>query len=427
MSAVLAGRPELERPKIDLAAPTVRAWLVLTLSVCVVFPHSFQAVTAGLLAVALLLSLLVVRKSEYLDRLLVTYFLGVAITALYVWIGTANRAPRPSVLQNILVYIVSPFMWLVVGATLVQQFGVERLVRFLIRLTWASVIEVALFFWAFLVFGKQAVAFLSEQANVNVSGGIAAANILVYGSLIFLTGALFAQPTAIRGRWRRVILPALVLVCAVTSGRSALILAVPIGLIVGAVLRSRIQDGEGGERVGLSTLLPTFLLGLLGLAVLVIIDQFVDAFNLVFIFEQFLVELTSGGGSERSEQVGALWEGVRDSYGLGVGHGIGVAYLRSADFPWRYEVLPMATLLRVGLIGTLIYASTFIVYGATIATRFARGTLRPADVYMAGGFVSVLVAMFTNPYAESFIFQWMYFIPVLSLGIAANPGRETAP
>jgi hypothetical protein len=391
-----------------------------------VFPHSFQAPTAGLLAVALLLSLLVVRKSDYLDRLLVTYFLGVAITALYIWVGTANRAPRPSVLQNILVYIVSPFMWLVIGTTLVQQFGVERLVRLLIRLTWASVIEVALFFWAFLVFGKQAVSFLSEQANVNVTGGIAAANILVYGSLIFLTGALFAQPTAIQGRWRRIILPALVLVCAVTSGRSALILAVPLGLVVGAVLRSRTQGAEG-ERVGLSTLLPTFLLGLLGLLVLVVIDQFVDAFDLFFIFEQFVVELTSGGGSERSEQVGALWEGVRDSYGLGVGHGIGVAYLRSAEFPWRYEVLPMATLLRVGLIGTLVYASTFVLYGATIAARFARGTLRPADVYMAGGFVAVLVAMFTNPYAESFIFQWMYFIPVLSLGIAANPGRESAP
>ncbi len=426
MTTLLAEPMPLRRARTDLAAPIVRLWLLVTLFVCVVFPHSFQAPTAGLLVVGLLLSLLVIRKSEYLDRLMTTYLLGVIVTAIYVWIGYAHRAPRAAVTQTILVYILSPFMWLIIGATLTQQFGIERLVRTLIRFTWAAVIEVAVFFWAFLVFGKQAVSFLSEQANVNVSGGIAAANIIVYGSLIFLAGALFAQPSAVPGRWRRITLPALVLVCAITSGRSALILAIPIGLVIGAVFRSRVQTEDGGEQGGLRTLVPTFLLALLGIAVLLIIDQFVDAFDLITIYQQFIAELFSGGGSERTEQIAALWEGVRESYGLGVGHGIGVAYLRSAEFPWRYEVIPMATLLRVGLIGTLVYASTFAIYGLTFADRFAKRTLRNEDVYMFGGFASVTLAVFTNPYIESFVFQWMYFLPVMSLGIIANQRRDAA-
>lgn len=426
MTTLLAEPLPLRRARADLAAPVVSLWLLATLFVCVVFPHSFQAPTAGLIVGGTLLSMLVIRKSEYLDRLMTTYFLGVVVTALFVWIGYAHRAPRAAVTQTILVYILSPFMWLIIGATLTQQLGIERLVRMLIRFTWAAVIEVAVFFWAFLVFGKQAVSFLSEQANVNVSGGIAAANIIVYGSLIFLTGALFAQPSAVPGRWRRIVLPALVLVCAITSGRSALILAVPIGLIVGAVFRSRVQTEDGRDQGGLRTLVPTFLLAVLGIAVLLIIDQFVDAFDLLTIFQQFLDELFSGGGSERTEQIAALWEGVRNSYGLGVGHGIGVAYLRSADFPWRYEVIPMATLLRVGLIGTLVYASTFLVYGLTFADRFAKRTLRNDDVYMFGGFAAVSLAAFTNPYIESFVFQWMYFIPVLSLGVVANSVKDGA-
>jgi hypothetical protein len=419
---VLAGSPGLGRPKVDLAAPIVRVWLILTLAVCVVLPHSFQAPTAGLLAVAFLLSLLVVRSSEYLDRLLMTYLAGVLITALYIWVGYANRAPRAAVTQAILVYILSPFLWLVIGTTLLQLFGIERLVRWLVRFTWLSVLQVALFFWAFLVFGKEAVAFLSDNANVNVSGGIAAATLLVYGSLIFLTGALFAQPAAEKAGWRRVVLPALVLVCAITSGRSALILAVPVGLVVGLLVRGRVVASKTETQLR-SILLPTLLLALLGFAVLLLIDLFVDAFDLLTIFQVFFEELTSGGGSERSEQVVALWEGVRESYGLGVGHGIGVPYLRSAEFPWRYEVIPMATLLRVGVIGTVVYTSTFILYSLTIATRASQKSLRPEDVYMLGGFAAVALAAFTNPYIESFIFQWMYLLPAISLGVVSNSIR----
>ncbi|PAX09225.1 hypothetical protein [Sphingomonas lenta] len=421
MNRIVAS-PIAVAPKSDLAAPIARIVLLLTLAVCVVVPHSFQVATAALLGMSLILSLLVVRQSDWLQRLMTTYLLGVAITAFYIWLGTVHRAPRAASNQTIIVYIVAPFMWLMIGTVLYQQFGLERVTRILIRLTWAAIASVAAFFYLFLAFGVEAVRVLNENANVNVTEGFAGASILVYGSLIFLTGAVFAQPTMIKGRLARLILPGLLILCALTSGRSALILSVPIGALVGALLRGRIRKGHG-EGQGLSVLLPTITLGVVGFAVLVVIDLFVDWFDLFVIFEIFYDELTSGGGSERTEQVGALWEGVQQSYGLGVGHGIGVPYLRSAEFPWRYEVIPMATLLRVGFIGTLVYMSTFIVYGLELARRSGGRLLRPEDVYMAGGFAAAAFAAFTNPYIESFVFQWMYFLPVLGLGVVANPGR----
>ncbi|WP_375402482.1 hypothetical protein [uncultured Sphingomonas sp.] len=406
-----------QRP--DLAAPFAQGAILLTLAVCVVVPHSFQLVNGALLATSFLLSLLVVRKSDWLQKLMTTYLLGVAITAFYIWLGTVHRAPRPASTQTIIVYILSPFMWLMIGTVLYQQFGLERVVRILIWLTWGAIASVAAFFYLFLAFGVEAVRFLNANANVNVTEGFAGANIIVYGSLIFLTGAVFAQPTIIRNRIARVVLPGLLIVCALTSGRSALILSVPIGLLVGTVLRSRVDDPESKES-GIKALLPTFALGFVALLVLLIVDFFVDSFDLLVIFWIFYDELTSGGGSERTEQIGALWEGVQNSWGLGVGHGIGVRYLRSAEFPWRYEVIPMATLLRVGFIGTLVYLSTFIVYALEFGRRSSARSLRAEDVYMFGGFVPVALAVFTNPYIESYVFQWMYFLPVLALGAQAG-------
>ena len=42
---------------------------------------------------------------------------------------------------------------------------------------------------------------------------------------------------------------------------------------------------------------------------------------------------------------------------------------------------------------------------------------------MAGGFYAMAVAAVTNPYIESFIFQWMFFVPVISIGVAHHQRR----
>lgn len=394
----------------------VRFFLIAALAAAAVVPHSFQLVEAALFLLTTALALTVLQNTRWLNQVLLTYFLGVIVTAIYIWVGYTNGAPRAASNQILFVYIVAPAMWIVMSAALFQILGLSGTVRLLIWLTWAAVASVAAFFYLFLVFGKQAVVFLTAEANVNVQGGYAAATILVYGSLIFLAGALFAEPNLVRNRYARILLPAGVLIAAITSGRSALILAVPIGFATGAFLRSRVRDPRlSGERKQ-SFLLPIFLLVVITAAVLVLMDFLLAAVDLRLIFASFYRELLSGGGSERTEQSLALWQGFIDSYGLGVGHGVGIPYIRNFDFPWRYEVMPLATLLRVGVLGSLVYLSTFILYGNAFAKRLAARDLTPEDIYMMGGFVPVALAVATNPYIESFVFQWMYFLPVLSIG-----------
>lgn len=403
----------------------LRGFILLSLALAAVVPHSFQAVEGAVIALTAMLSLVVIRRDAWLQRILFTYFLGAIVTALYIGVGYIRGAPREASNQTLFVYVVSPLMWMLISTAAFQLFGLRRVVQILIKLSWAAVVSVAAFFYLFLTFGRQAVQFLTEDANVDVSNGFAGATILVYGSLIFLSGALFAQPMLVRNKLARFTLPAFLFLAAITSGRSALILSVPVGLVVGAFLRSRTRvEGQGK---GDSVLLPMLLLAAAALGALLLIDKLFDQIDLSVIFGQFFDELSSGGGSVRTEQSLALWDGFLHTYGLGAGHGVGVSYIRNDVYPWRYEVIPLATLYRVGVIGTFAYLSTFLIYGAELLRRLTRKQLSAEDIYMTGGFVAVALAVFTNPYIEGFVFQWMYLLPVLSLGVRPiTPDRVVA-
>lgn len=419
-------------PKLEgqlAARSVVRGVLWLTLAICVVVPHSFQLFTLLLLMLAFAVSVPVMKRDDWLDRVLVTYFLGAIVTAIFIWIGYANGAPRAASNQTLLVYVVSPLVWIVLSTTIFQLFGIERTVRILIQFTFAAVGSVILFFYLFLTFGPDSVKFLTEEANVNVSEGFAGATILVYGSLIFLSGALFAQPMLIRNGYARLGLLTMLVLCALTSGRSALILSIPAGFLIGTVVRSRMRRDVAVEQRR-SVLWPMIGLGAVATAAFLLINYFFFEVDLSVVLGEFVAELLTGGGSVRTDQAGALWEGFQRSYGIGVGHGVGVPFIRNTDFPWRYEVIPLATLLRVGVIGTLVYMSTFLLYGAAFVRRLATRDLLPQDIYMVGGFFAVSLAAFTNPYIESFIFQWMYFLPALSIAVkplVAPPAPPQAP
>lgn len=399
------------------ARNVVKASLWLALATSVVIPHSFQLVSALLIFGAMVLTLPAIERDEWLQRILLTYFLGVVLTSVFIWIGYTNGAPRNASTQTILIYILSPFAWIVLGTGLTQFFGLERLVELLIRFTWWALISVALFFWAFLTLGRQAVTFMFDAANVNISGGFAGANLLVYGSLIFLAGGAFAQPTLVKGRWGRLLMPAGLVLCALTSGRSAFALAIPIGFLTGLVLRGRVKQSGPAISFGRAVIVPAALLTIAALAVIGAIGVLLHTIDLTVIFQSYFTKIASGGGEVRTEQAAALWDGVKETHGLGAGHGVGVSYIRNADYPWRYENVPIATVFRVGLLGTLIYCAPFFVYGFAFLGRASRRALSPEDVYMMGGFLSAAVAAWTNPYIESFIFQWMFFVPVMSFAV----------
>lgn len=418
------GAPALDRGFLALFT---KALLLLTLTVCVVVPHSFQTPTAALLVVAGLFATFAIRLTPWFSRLLLLYCAGTFVSVVYLFIGYTHGAPNDAMITTALVYIASPLLWLIIGQALMQLFAAEGTVRLLLWLTWAALLSIVLFFYAYFAFGRDAVKFLTEDANINVRGGFAGATMLVYGSMIFLAGAFFAEPAVVRWRPARFVMPAALIAAAATSGRSAFLIAIPIGFVVGSLLRAGLHPRFAKTAQTGIPLLPTVGTLVALIAGVVLLNSVFAQLDLAFIFNLFTEKLLSGGGSERVEQAYYLWQGVEETMGLGKGHGVGVLYLRSDEFPWRYELLPLASLLRVGILGTIVYTLPFLFAAGLVMRRFSERSLRPADIYMTGGLAAACVATFTNPYLESFIFQWMYFIPVVVVGSFAAVPSSAAP
>jgi hypothetical protein len=377
------------------------------LFLCVVIPNSLHAGSAVALVFCFAIAATKMKFEVQLKPYFFYFFLSIVVTAFYMLIGIINGAPLVAVQQVVVVYVLSPLMWSVIFIALIQKIGKEALVRIFVGLTILCILTVAMYFYLYNSFGPAAVSFFREDANVNVNDeGYAAATMHVYGSLIFISGAFFAAPETIKNRLYRYVILAALLICAITSGRSALILAIPVGFIVGFFLGGGVKKNRQ-KKIG-------FIAAIVIISILAAIAlNYLYGISTDLILQQFYEELSSGGGSARSEQIAKLMESVYQHYGLGMGHGIGVDYIRSYEFPWRYEAVWAATLHRVGYIGALIYTMPFFAYSARIFAKSRRRELSTSDRFMYGGFLCAFLASNTNPYIEAFSFQWMYIVPVV--------------
>ena len=127
----------------DALAKIARFFLFISLAMAAVVPHSFQEVEAATFAATTLICLVLVRRDDWLDRVILAFFAATAITAAYIWIGYSNGAPRAASNQTLFVYIIAPFMWIIMSTAMLQYVGVERVTKWLIWFTWAAVASVA--------------------------------------------------------------------------------------------------------------------------------------------------------------------------------------------------------------------------------------------------------------------------------------------
>ncbi len=398
---------------------------LLLLFLSVVIPNSLQLPTAAMLGVCFLFALYGFRMVPGLKTIFLFYACTVMVTLIYIAVGFLNDAPWIAAAQVVAIYIVSPLLWIFISAGLTVRLGTERLIRWFVWLAILCCISVAIYFALYHIGGPSAVSFFTEAANVNNSDGYSAAVMHVYGSLIFLCGGFFSSPELIGNRLLRMIVLAALLICIITSGRSALILSVPIGLLLGLVLTPRTSGYRRRHSLLMQVIkygLPMLLAGTLAVFALGAVANV----HLSVILGNFVDKLASGGGSARSGQAYALYQGILDSGGVGVGHGIGVSYIRSTDYPWRYELVWLATVLRVGIVGAIVYASLFFWYITRVTKAAILRRLTPGMKFMFCGFIAAFVASNTNPYIEAFTFQWMYVLPVVGFFIDYATMRQGA-
>ena len=390
----------------------------------VVVPNSMPVATAALLVACGALSLVLANPLRSIPSLAGFYAVSAIVSLIYLIVGQIQNAPVEAASQVAVIYLISPLLWLSIAAALLQSVDERRFVRWLHGLSLLSLASIAIYFILFATGGPDAVRFFIASANVNLQDGYAGATMFVYGSLIFLCAGYFAAPEVVESIALRILLLLLLPIAALTSGRGALIMSIPIGLMLGAALSRRRRAADGGI-AGALTANPMFLSALGLVAAAVVAVQF--DLNLGLIAGRFVEEVDALGGRERAVQAQALLEGVLETFGAGAGHGIGVGYVRSETFPWRYEMVGLATLYRVGFAGALAYLAPFIAYGIAFYKRSRSAGLDSFDVFMFAGLAASLFAANTNPYIEAFSFQWMFVFPLVALEIKTRADRSGVP
>ena len=388
-----------------------------------VVPNSIKPVSVSFLALTALIGWRLTDFTPAFMRVVWMHVASSVVTLVFLLVGLLNGASNEALIQTLFIYIVSPAMWILVAGGVLAVMDADDLQGLMENNAILACASVALFFYLFLNFGPEGVSFFiePENANVNLQEGYAGATMHVYGTLIFLSSAMFAMLTAGRMDTKLLITLGMLVVAAVTSGRSALMLSIPIGLAAGAALRPGIYGQVAGtlawnlgKQIGIAVAAAVIFV--------ILLTAFTEV-DVLYIITGFWEELSGGGGSERTNQAGALFEGIITTFGIGAGHGVGVNYIRSELFPWRYEIVLLATIYRVGFVGAFIYAWPFIRYGWGVFEVWKRHRLTNFDVFLFTGCASAFIAAATNPYIEGYTFHWMYVLP-LTIFLVRHPGTS---
>lgn len=375
---------------------------------CLVFPNSLKTTSALSLALAFLCAITKVKLDAGLILILKFWVVGSLVTLLYLLVGVLRGAPTEAVIQVLLIYMVFPLVWIFVIKLFLQEVPLDLAVKGLIVVGVLACLSVFFFYYAFLSYGPDSVQFFIEDPNVDVgTEGYIAATMHVFGSLIFIVGGYVASFGSLTGRMKSALLLSLFVLVALISGRSALILAVLVGLLLNVI-----TVGMNARQIGSSSILRD-MLWIAVACVLAFISLDYAELKFEQIIEPFIEKISVMGGDTRTEQFLALMSGVVESAGLGSGHGIGAPYRVNELYPWRYEMVWAASVFRVGVIGAMIYSAPFLLVVALGLRRLVTRRLDSNEMFIFGGFIASFVASNTNPYIEALVFQWMFILPTL--------------
>jgi len=389
-----------------------RISLGLLIILTVVMPNSYPTLSF-LLLISAACFVLFAKPFFSIPRLLIYFWMAsLFVTILYMLVGALNGATLEALKQTMLIYIISPILWTIIMVHWLRCRGIEQISRLLVLLVFPCAISVVVFFFLFLNYGPSSTRVFISSSNIDFSNGTVAATMHVYGSMIFFAGGIFAAPNIFQNRTVRLLAIISVITIAATSGRGALIIAIFLGLLVSII--------SSASRTIRPRRFVLFVVGTGATLFLVALVSAYFAVDLTLLITDLLNRILNISHSIRGQQVSHLARGIADSSGFGMGHGIGVDYIRSEKYPWRYEAVWVATLYRVGLLGAIAYVVPFIYFFWRIATTQIRRELSTGERFLFGAFTAVFAASATNPYLEAFAFQWMYILPISAMVLRNN-------
>lgn len=147
---------------------------------------------------------------------------------------------------------------------------------------------------------------------------------------------------------------------------------------------------------------------------------------------QGLTSSTDVSMSERLAQVEPLLEAWREHPLFGGGYGTYATLVRDEANPYSYEVVPLALLMKLGLVGVAGFGGFLAV---VLVSALCRALTHPREsAAMAASFVAFMVATMTNPLLINFVgmgvmavllIHWVFLFRPLRTGVIASIHGES--
>lgn len=381
----------------------LRSMFLLYLAVPLILPNSLRQISVPLFCMvgAITISL----SYRYIGKAPLFVYLLIAVNSLFYLLVGVSKAHPEALDWTVFVYILSPLTWMSYWTYLLYKFEISKITRILAIYSVLGCLSVYFFIFLFLTFGPTAVTIFISEPNVEFSEGRIGATMHVFGSLIFLSSAFIASPNVL-SKWVQPPLILLLILTAITSGRTALILAVIIGLSINFLASSGRLRAKYIIYCAIGFLCIIFIMG----ASSAFSDdgEKIDVFTIA---TEIISKIGQGGGDERVRQFDSLIDGIYESNFIGAGHGVSASVIRNDANPWKYELLWVSTIFHTGIFGFLIYSIPALLVFFAFFKLAKKENINDYDIFVLSGFLSILIASNTNPYLQSFDFQWMFVFP----------------
>lgn len=366
-------------------------------------PNSFQLTTAALLLLINALLLVIYKKP-----LINSYFIfwWIFLSAVFGFFISISDIKWEYKSELTLKYVLFPILWLNIFSYIKACLPLVRFTKFLFGFSFFSLFLV-IFLYFSLLNGYNFAQYFIQYPGVD-SQFLLGFRLHVYGNLIFFATGIFLLSNIYNNKIIEYLYILLFIIVALISGRSALVLSLAIGFLI--LLIRYLYNRQ--YRI-------IFIYLLFSLAIFFIVAFSIKSF-LNYDFSEFLQagtfkKLQELGGEERTSQSTIMFNQIL-SHPWGIGfNNIGLE--RNWEKTFEYEVLIVATILRFGVIGFIIILISLFSIARNIISF---SELSIYKRFYLIGFFSIITFSFTNPYLESFSFQWMFFGPLVFLSDFTN-------
>jgi hypothetical protein len=367
----------------------------------IVIPNSFQVFTISIFSLLFLLVFISVKR-VYDISLMINWAIISALFGIFI---LASPIDNTNKLELVFKYIVSPFFWITLFCYIKQVFTREFIIKRLIFLSFIANISVPLLYIIMSMGYIDVIEYFVSIPNIDQITGLGF-TLHVYGCIIFFALAIGPSFFYINNIFYEIIYTFSFIIAGVLSGRTALIFIILIGLILSIFYLKKIKINLRKVAIG------GILVVLLGQLAFSQYAKYFDV-NIIDYFEtSHLRKIQDAGGEERTIQTTQI---LHQFYKNPLGSGfVTLDIIRDQVKTYNYEVLILTIPMRFGIITFLIISySIFRVFGYLFYNDLVIN--KKSRDFLVLGFIAILLSSFTNPYLESFCFQWMFFGPLILL------------